>query len=459
MEQEIRFCTTSDGVRIAYAAVGEGPPLVLAWGWIGNLQFEWNYPDWRAFLEGLAQGRRLVRLDKRGTGLSDWDAPNLTIDGQVCDLETVVDALELESFALMGVSEGGPAAIIYTARHPERVSRLIFYGSYPRWPFAPGAAEPVAALVRSQWGMGSAALSAAFVPSGDPAKAADFTECQRVSASGENAARWLEAFVAVDTTSLLKDIRVPTLILHRRHDRVCPFRAGRELAALIPGARLEPLEGDIHVPFWGDSEALLDAIHRFLQEGVARIQLQAPAAVPGAPLTILFTDVEGSTALTQRLGDAKARQVMREHERITREALKAHGGTEVKALGDGFMACFSSATKALECAIAMQQAFAEHNAALLRQAQDAHTEPVEVRIRVGLNAGEPIAEDEDLFGTAVILAARIAAKAEGGEILASDVVRQLVAGKGFLFSDRGDVVLRGFEDPVRLYEVRWPEDG
>ena len=127
-------------------------------------------------------------------------------------------------------------------------------------------------------------------------------------------------------------------------------------------------------------------------------------------------------------------------------------------MGDGFMASFTSATRALECAIAIQRAFAEHNESLLRQAQDTHTEPVEVHVRVGLNAGEPIAEDEDLFGTAVILAARIAAKAEGDEILASDVVRQLVAGKGFLFSDRGDVVLRGFEDPVRLYEVRWRED-
>jgi class 3 adenylate cyclase len=128
-----------------------------------------------------------------------------------------------------------------------------------------------------------------------------------------------------------------------------------------------------------------------------------------------------------------------------REALKAHGGSEVKTLGDGFMASFSSATRALECAIAMQRAFAEHN--------ESAEEPI--RVRVGLNAGEPIAEEEDLFGTAVILAARIAAKAEGGEIVASDVVRQLVAGKGFLFAERGDVALRGFEDPVRLYEVRW----
>jgi class 3 adenylate cyclase len=153
--------------------------------------------------------------------------------------------------------------------------------------------------------------------------------------------------------------------------------------------------------------------------------------------------------MMQRLGDDKGRAVLREHERITREALKAHGGTEVKTMGDGFMACFSSATRALECAIAMQRAFADHNESAEEQ----------IRVRIGLNAGEPIAEDQDLFGTAVIMAARIAAKAEGGEILASNVVRELLAGKGFLFSDRGDVILRGFEDPVRLYDVRWGEEG
>jgi hypothetical protein len=159
--------------------------------------------------------------------------------------------------------------------------------------------------------------------------------------------------------------------------------------------------------------------------------------------------VEGSTALTERVGDAKAREVLRAHERIVREALQSHGGSEVKAMGDGFMASFSSATGALECAIAMQKAFAAHS--------EAAAEPI--RVRIGLNAGEPITEEKDLFGTAVNMAARIAAKAEGGEILASDVVRQLVAGKGFRFADRGEVALRGFEDPVRLHEVRWEEEG
>jgi class 3 adenylate cyclase len=190
------------------------------------------------------------------------------------------------------------------------------------------------------------------------------------------------------------------------------------------------------------------AIVEFLGDAV-------PATTPDAPgafRTILFTDVEGSTALTDRLGDAKARELLHEHERITREALSAHGGSEVKTMGDGFMASFSSATKALECSIAIQSAFAERN----ESAEES------IKVRIGLNAGEPIAEDDpggrgDLFGTAVNIAARIAAKAEGGEILASNVVRELVAGKEFLFSDRGETELRGFEDPVRVYEVRWSE--
>jgi len=163
--------------------------------------------------------------------------------------------------------------------------------------------------------------------------------------------------------------------------------------------------------------------------------------------TNLSTDVEGSTALTDRLGDARARELLREHERMVREALKAHGGSEIKTMGDGFMASFSSAAKALECAIAMQRAFAKHN----------ESAPEPILVRVGLNAGEPIAEEEDLHGTAVIEAARITAAAAGGEILVANVVRELAKGKGFLFGDRGEAALRGFDDPVRLFEVRWRE--
>jgi class 3 adenylate cyclase len=174
-----------------------------------------------------------------------------------------------------------------------------------------------------------------------------------------------------------------------------------------------------------------------------------PAISPAAGLrTILFTDIEANTELLQRLGDDAWRGLLREHERTIREQLTAHGGDEVKHTGDGFMAAFASATGALECATALQRAFAERNAAAEHP----------LRVRIGVNAGEPIAEDRDLFGTAVTMAARIMGEAKGGEVLVSDVVRQLVAGKGFLFADRGEAPLRGFDDPVRLYQLRLPED-
>jgi adenylate cyclase len=182
------------------------------------------------------------------------------------------------------------------------------------------------------------------------------------------------------------------------------------------------------------------------------------AAAPSGLVTIMFTDMEGSTTLTQRLGDARAQEVLRTHNAVVRDALKACDGSQIKHTGDGIMATFAAASKALECAVVIQKAFEERNRSL-----SARPEPVEeraasdepIRVRIGLNAGEPVAEDEDLFGTAVQLAARICAHAEPGQILASNVVRELAAGKGVMFSDQGEVTLRGFEEPVRLYEVRW----
>ncbi len=255
-----------------------------------------------------------------------------------------------------------------------------------------------------------------------------------------------DATMGFDVTDLLPEVKTPTLVVHRRQVLFPTADEAMNLASRNPKALLAALEGAALAPYLGDMEAVTSAIDKFLSESEeAAAGAEPPEA--GAFRTVLFTDVEGSTALTGRLGDAKAREVMREHERMVREALKAHGGSEVKTLGDGFMASFSSATKALECAVAVQRAFAEHN--------ESAEEPI--RVRVGLNAGEPIAEDEDLFGTAVNEAARITAVAQGGEILVANVVRELAKGKDFLFADRGETSLRGFEDPVRLFEVRWRE--
>ncbi|MDO8611764.1 MAG: adenylate/guanylate cyclase domain-containing protein [Dehalococcoidia bacterium] len=460
MEQQIRFCTTSDGVHIAYATVGQGPPLVVISGWVSHLKLALDDPFYRSFWEGLGEGRTLVRYDKRGTGLSDWDAQDYSTEARQRDLEAVVDALNIERFALMGYSEGGPTAIVYAARHPEKVSHLILYGSYHRWPHPEEVVKPLRDLVRAQWGMGSAALASVFVPSGDPAAIAWFTELERVSASAETAAKILEGNMDIDTTPFLKDVRAPTLIVHRRGDNIAPFEVAREMAALLPDARLEPLEGNDHLPHLGDQRAVLDAIDLFLATQKA---LDTPTA-PSGLLTILFTDMEGSTTLTQRLGDAAAQELLRTHNAIIRDALRAHGGAEIKHTGDGVMASFSTASKALECAVAIQQAFRERNAAVgaaLAPPQGAASgapTPLEpLLVRIGLNAGEPVAEDQDLFGAAVQLAARVCARAEPGQVLAANVVRELAMGKGFLFADMGEVVLRGFEDPVRLYEVRGPD--
>jgi len=455
MEQQIRFCTSSDGTRIAYATVGQGPPLVRALGWLTHLEHEWENPLWRFFIDAMSRRYLLVRFDGRGMGLSDRRVSDYSLEAQVRDLEAVVDALGLERFALYGISQGGPTAITYAVRHPKRVSHLILYGSFARFLDTEEGrqqAEAMLTLVRQGWGSDVPAFrqlfTNLFMPDADIDAIRAFNELERVSASADNVVDLMTALLDIDVTQLLPQVTVPTLVIHRRGDAVAPFESGRELATGIPGARFLPLDGRNHWPLPSEPGLAVmgKAIFEFLGEGEGAAAMAAePARETRGLVTILFTDMEGSTTLTQRLGDAKAQEVLRTHNTIVRDALKARHGSEIKHTGDGIMASFASASRALECAIAMQTAFAEHN--------ESAGEPI--RVRIGLNAGEPIAEEKDLFGTAVIIAARIAAQAAGGEILVANVVRELAAGKGFLFADRGETVLRGFEDPVRLYQVRW----
>jgi class 3 adenylate cyclase len=449
MEPRIQYAQTADGVSIAFWTLGEGMPLVhMPWDPWSHIQLEWQDSRSRRWNERLAENRMLVRYDCRGSGLSDRDVTDFSLDCRVLDLEAVVAHLRLEKFVLFGCLHAGPTAVAYAARHPERLSHLVLWCTYAR--ASDLGVDPrvqgLDALAEKDWRLFTDAVTHVLLGWSGGEQARRMAAFLRTTTSQEAYLANLRAGAEFDVTALLRQVRTPTLVLHRRKLPWPEVGTARGLATRIPDARLTVLEGASVMPSLGDTEAVATAIDEFLGQG-EKIDAGAQPPAPGAFRTVLFTDIEGSTSLTQRLGDAKARQVLRENERIVRETLKAHGRTEVKTMGDGFMASFSSATEALECAIAMQRAFAEHN----ESAEEA------IRVRIGLNAGEPIAEEADLFGTAVILAARIAAKAEGGEILASDVVRQLVAGKGFLFSDRGDVVLRGFEDPVRLYEVRWRE--
>jgi class 3 adenylate cyclase len=449
MEPRVQYATAKDGVSIAFWTLGGGTPLVQMPSFpFSHVQLEWQLPGWRGWYERLAEKRMLVRYDDRGNGLSDRDVTDFSLDALLLDLEAVVDRLGLERLALFGPLNSGPVAVAYAARHPEKVSHLVLWCSYARGSdyYESPQVQALRALRDKDWDIYTETTAHAFLGWSAAEEGHRLAAYMRESITPEALQAAWRGQSKYDVMALLPQVRSPTLVLHRRQFSIPDLAAAKALASRIANARLAVLEGASAAPWIGDMEAVLRAVDDFLGEGEETAAGGPPAA--GAVHTILFTDVEGSTALTQRLGDVKAREVLRAHERIVREALKAHGGSEVKTLGDGFMASFSSAMRALECAIAMQRAFAAHNESAEER----------IRVRVGLNAGEPIAEEEDLFGTAVILAARIAAKAEGGEIVASDVVRQLVAGKGFVFSDWGDVALRGFEDPVRLYGVRWRED-
>ena len=278
-EQQIRFCTALDHVRIAYATVGEGPPLVKAANWLSHLEFDWDSPVWRHWLTSLSERRTLVRYDERGCGLSDWNVEEFSLEAWVRDLETVVDAMGLKRFPLMGLSQGGPVAVTYAVRHPERVSHLILYGSYARgwWkrdisPEQREETETLLTLTRLGWGrsnpMFRQVFTTSFIPQATIEQMQWFNDLQRISTSPENATRFLRAFYELDVSQIAKHVTTPTLVLHARKDDRIPFAAGRELAALIPGARFQPLESQNHIlledePAW---QRFLRAVNTFLDD-------------------------------------------------------------------------------------------------------------------------------------------------------------------------------------------------
>jgi class 3 adenylate cyclase len=451
-KQRIHFAHTSDGVSIAYCTMGQGMPLLAISGWVSHLELDMETPHGERFVEGLADGgrRRLIRFDMRGSGLSDRNVSDISVAARVRDIEAVVDHLGLEKVAIFAWSMNGPPAIIYAAEHPEKVSHLMLYGTFAHQNDGgrKSLGRALVDLIRADWRIGLRAVAEFEYPEADREISDWMIRYQREAASAEVAAALLEeALFKVDVTQYLPKLTMPTLVLHRRDDQAFPAACGRELASLMPHAHFVPLPGNVHLPFLGDMDSIIDSVNDFLSSKDHHAEERgSPMRVAPGLQIILFTDMEGSTSTTQRLGDAAAQELVRAHNSIVREALRAHDGSEIKHTGDGIMAAFSSASGAMECAIAVQKACAEHCAA---------NPDAPVRVRIGLNAGEPVAEAEDLFGTAVQMASRIAARAEPDQILVSDVVRQLAAGKGFLFSEEGDVALRGFDDPVRLYRVAW----
>lgn len=299
------FCRTPKGVTLAWARSGTGPPLVKAANWLSHLEHDWNSPVWRPLLDRLGRHHTVIRYDERGCGLSDRDVDDLSFEAWVEDLETVVDAAGLERFPLLGVSQGGPIAIAYAARHPERVSRLVLYGTYTRGrlrrdptPAEREEAETLLRLVRVGWGKDSDAyrrvFAAFFWPEASLEQMRAFAELQRVSASAETAARIVEGFDRVDVSDLTPCVEAPALILHVEGDARIPFEEGRRTAALLPDATFVPLPGVNHVLTPDDPafEVLVERVEAFLGVGA-----DARAGVPGA------ADLSGAAELTPREGE------------------------------------------------------------------------------------------------------------------------------------------------------------
>jgi class 3 adenylate cyclase len=446
-QPKIRYAKSADGTNIAYWAVGEGPALVymptVPWC---HIQREWSIPEWRRRYERLATGRMLIRYDARGFGLSDPRPTGVTSADHADDIDAVLNALDVAQCDLLAIGDAGFAAVEYCARQNERVTRLILWGAYVTRDAVSNSpkTKSLRALWDEDWLQYTEMAVRTVLGWKHDDRAPQLVDFYRAAASAESLRDVLGPLNAADLTALLPSVQVPTLVVALDDAWLDMRDQWRRLATELPNAELRTAHGETLgvFDFYDDQDAVVTLVNEFL--GGAPLDQVPPndhiRAAPGGLRTVLFTDLVGHTEMMSRLGDERGRAVLREHESITREVLKQHGGTEVKTMGDGFMASFGSVTKAVECAIALQRAFADRKG-----------EPLAVR--VGLNAGEPIEEDGDLFGATVILASRIAAKADAGEILVADTVRGLCSGKGFVFADRGEFVAKGFEEPVRVYEV------
>jgi class 3 adenylate cyclase/pimeloyl-ACP methyl ester carboxylesterase len=266
IDQHIQFCTTVDGVRIAYSFVGQGPFLVIPPGWVSHLQLQWEHPSARDYLKKGTRNHTFLFYDKHGCGLSERNRTEFTLESEVRPLEAVIDHLELKHVALFGFSCAGPVSIAYAIKYPRRVSHLILYDSYAR-----GEAisteefrKSFSSLIRSAWGVGSKTLADIFLPGVDVSAIKWFTRLQREAATAEMASKLLDFTYNLNVTDLLPRLRVPTLVIHRKADKAIPFHLGREMASMIPNSRFVPLEGDIHIPFFGDADAILRIMGEFL---------------------------------------------------------------------------------------------------------------------------------------------------------------------------------------------------
>jgi class 3 adenylate cyclase len=429
-------------VNIAYQVIGDGPlDLLFIPPFVSHLDLYWASPEIAAFLRRLASFSRLIVFDKRGTGLSDPVAEVGTLEDRMEDARAVLDACDSKRTALFGLSEGGPMSLLFAATYPERTMALVMFGSYARLLTGEGyfrefhipfqeRLDAFRDAIENHWGEGE--MMAMFSPSAAENAYAlrGFGTFERAAASPAMVLAQQRFGEELDVRQTLPIISMPTLVMHRTDD-VVPVEYGRYIGQEVPGARFVELAGNDHLPWDGDSHAVLEEVEEFLT-GVRH------GAEPDRMLaTVLFTDIAGSTERAAKLGDERWRRLLESHDELVRRLLTAFRGREIKTLGDGFLATFDGPGRAIRCACAIREDVGE----------------LGVEVRAGVHTGECEVIGSDIGGMAVHIGARVMSRAAPGEVLVTGAVRDLVVGSGIEFADRGTHSLKGVPGEWQLLEV------
>ena len=454
---ETRYARAGD-LSLAYQLFGDGPiDMVFAGSFVSHVEVMWTSPEIKAFFDRMASFARVVIFDKAGVGLSDPVARYRSIEERAGEIEAVMDAVGFERAVMMGVSEGGPASMLFAASHPERVQALVLTGTFPcvvldGWEdvdatpselrtravamlgeeYAPSPAQlarfqPFAVAIRDEWGSGAAlSLLLPSIPS-----LAQLGMLERMSASPGMARATVEALFRLDIRDILPTITTPTLVIHANND-VVPVECGRYIASRIAGAQLLEVQGSDHAPWLTEPDVVLTAVEEFLTGS------HSATSTRRALRTVLFTDMVSSTQRAASMGDERWHALLDRFDEVTRTTVARFGGTVVKSTGDGHLATVDGPAQAIRCA---QQLGKDVSA-------------LDVQIRAGIHTGECELIDDDIGGLAVHIGARVMSHAGAGEIMVSSTVRDLVVGSGIGFDDRGAHELKGVPGTWQLLAVR-----